>query len=128
MSTTVRRNSPTPAPLIAARTGCACTLRRPSFQLGRDPGRQVPSRAAPEETTTDKKDEKEEAKEPPLSVTKHTITFHGQAMRYRATAGASPLKEARMEKPIEGPGWPAGGTAYPEGSPYRSPMLKSRWY
>ena len=55
--------------------------------------------AAPAEAgakAAEKKDEKE--KEPVLSVTEHTMTLGGQTLRYKATAGYLPLRDAKNEK------------------------------
>src|SRR5947209_15115992 len=42
--------------------------------------------------------EKKEEKEPPLSITEHTMTIGGRTLHYQATAGYLPLKDAKGEK------------------------------
>jgi carboxypeptidase C (cathepsin A) len=56
------------------------------------PLRSEPKPADPKAADLDKGDAKPEA-EPPLSVTAHTITVNGKALRYHATAGYLILKE-----------------------------------
>src|ERR1700751_4678259 len=61
---------------------------------------ESPARGGKEPKDQDKG--KEEEKEPPPSVTDHTITVSGKTIRYRATAGYMVMREWSEKKKKEG--------------------------
>src|SRR5437588_3103920 len=65
----------------------------------------------------DKEKGKEEEKEPPPSVTEHTITVGGKTIRYRATAGYMVMRDWSEKKKKEGADDEKAPSAAPEKEP-----------
>src|SRR6478672_5083794 len=57
------------------------------------------------------KDKKDDEKEPPPSVTEHTLTVGGKTIKYRATAGYMVMRDWSEKKKEEGEGGDRRGPA-----------------
>lgn len=97
--------TPSPAPLRTLAIAPLVLLGLFAFahaqQTKREAGAPTtPAKSADSATKSEKKDDRkdEKEKEPVLSITEHTVVISGRPVRYKATAGYMPMRDAKTEK------------------------------